>query len=400
MNRLISIVVPVYNKRPYLMECFESLRKQTYPEFEVLLVDDGSTDGSAEFAEYYCKKNKRFRFFHQANAGQNEARKTGVDAANGDWIIFVDADDFVAPRMCEIFMKSMEETHADFVVAGSQLVNGDKFLDVQQPPAGIYRGIERLKNGYTEKDSLLLCTKLAASLCVILFRKEQIKRALETYDIDIRVCEDTACIWQMMIQAERISYIPDILYFCRVVLGSASRSHEYKHGVFPRMMSQFVSYMDAQFLKAGLHPDDYPALDAMALMMMLYQGYEYFDDFHGIFPYFEGECPNKVKVYGAGRFGEEFYNKEKERLNIVGWYDRAFESCRARGLNVDSPENMKIEENDCIIIAIWRDSTAQEVAKELARVAPQGAKIIAISKDMIDSAYTMRKMKELRKLDS
>ena len=396
MNRLISIVVPVYNKAPYLAECFDSLLAQTYPEVEIVAVDDGSTDASVAICEEYRKQHEKFLFLRQENAGQNAARKTGVDAANGDWIVFVDADDYLSLNACEILMKNMNQTQSDFVVGVSRFVYpGNRLGPVSQISAGIYSGIERLQNGYVKKDSLvLLPSRPSGSLCSILYRKKQIQDALQILDMGIRYGEDNACLWFLMARAERISYIPDVVYLCRQVQDSVSRIHV-RGGMLPKL-SKYAHDIDRVFQKAGLSPEKYSVIDAMTFHGVMMQAYEFLDDFPGIFPYFEGSLPKQIKIYGAGDFGKEFYAKEKERLNIVGWYDRNFESYREQGLNVQSPEHLVATENECILITAWRESTAREIARELAERIPHGTKVYTMNRKLFDSDYVRRKLKELR----
>lgn len=94
---MISIVVPIYNAEPYLLECLESLMIQSYEDFEVLMVDDGSKDNSLAICREWAAKDERFRVFSQANAGVSVARNRALEEANGDYVCFVDADDAVAP---------------------------------------------------------------------------------------------------------------------------------------------------------------------------------------------------------------------------------------------------------------------------------------------------------------
>ena len=104
---MISIIVPVYNVEEYLEECLESIRKQTYQDIEVILVNDGSTDGSHAICERYCQMDKRFRLINQKNQGQSVARNRGVKESLGEYIMFVDSDDVVSLGLLEQLMKYM-----------------------------------------------------------------------------------------------------------------------------------------------------------------------------------------------------------------------------------------------------------------------------------------------------
>ena len=106
---MISVIVPVYNVEEYLEECLESIRKQTYQDIEVILVNDGSTDGSQAICEYFCQTDKRFRLINQKNQGQSVARNRGVKESLGEYIMFVDSDDVVSLGLLEQLMKYMSD---------------------------------------------------------------------------------------------------------------------------------------------------------------------------------------------------------------------------------------------------------------------------------------------------
>ena len=123
---MISVIVPVYNVETYLEECLDSIQNQTYTDFEVLLVNDGSTDGSKAICERYCQADKRFRLINQSNQGQSVARNTGVTASRGEFIAFVDSDDMILPNYLETLMNYMS---GDVDIVESQFtVHKKKFL--------------------------------------------------------------------------------------------------------------------------------------------------------------------------------------------------------------------------------------------------------------------------------
>lgn len=116
----ITVIIPVYNGKAFLPRCLESVRRQTYGDLEILLVDDGSTDGSADLCDAYEKEDARIRVIHQANGGLSAARNAGLEAGSGDLILFLDCDDAIQPVMIEGLWRILQETGADIAQCGFQ----------------------------------------------------------------------------------------------------------------------------------------------------------------------------------------------------------------------------------------------------------------------------------------
>ena len=115
---MISIITPVYNVRPYLPRCIDSLLAQTYTDLEIILINDGSTDGSGAICDEYAKKDSRIRVIHQANAGVSSARNAGLAVAGGDWIGFVDSDDWAEREMYKRLLQAAEDNGKQIAVCG------------------------------------------------------------------------------------------------------------------------------------------------------------------------------------------------------------------------------------------------------------------------------------------
>ena len=113
----ISVIIPVYNKAPYLNKCFESIFQQPFEEFEVVAVDDGSTDGSGELCDEWAKKDSRLHVIHTVNGGVTAARRIGVEHSHGKYIMFSDADDLFMPDALSMMHHQITETDADEVIA-------------------------------------------------------------------------------------------------------------------------------------------------------------------------------------------------------------------------------------------------------------------------------------------
>lgn len=140
MKGLVSIVVPVYNVKKYLDECMESIVNQTYRDIEIILVDDGSTDGSGEKCEEWGQKDSRIKVIHQTNGGLSAARNTGIDAASGEYIAFIDSDDYFELNAIESLYNCATSLSADLVVGqglrvwddGTVITEG-KYADKYEP---------------------------------------------------------------------------------------------------------------------------------------------------------------------------------------------------------------------------------------------------------------------------
>ena len=128
---MISIIVPIYNAEAYLPACLDSLLAQTVQDLQIILVDDGSTDGSKAIAQTYAAKDMRVELYGQPHAGQSAARNFGLTRAKGQYIAFVDADDTLAADWCERHLQAIEGV--DYVQSGYIRVNGDQILNTQLP---------------------------------------------------------------------------------------------------------------------------------------------------------------------------------------------------------------------------------------------------------------------------
>ena len=117
-NPLISVVVPIYNVEPYLEECLESLHKQTYQFLEILLIDDGSTDGSAKICNKYVLMDERFHYYYKENSGLSGARNYAIGILKGDYVAFVDSDDKIAPNTYNILASKLLQKNYDIIQFG------------------------------------------------------------------------------------------------------------------------------------------------------------------------------------------------------------------------------------------------------------------------------------------
>lgn len=124
--KLLSVIIPVYNVKPYLEKCVESIVDQTYHNLQIILVDDGSTDGSQTICDELAQKDSRIVVIHKENGGQSTARNVGMDRAKGDYIAFVDSDDWLERNMYEVLINQLEAHDADLVACSFYECKGDE----------------------------------------------------------------------------------------------------------------------------------------------------------------------------------------------------------------------------------------------------------------------------------
>lgn len=129
MSKTVSVIIPVYNVKSYLRECLSSVIAQTYKDLEIIVVDDGSTDGSGEICEKYRKKDPRIKVIHQQNQGLSAARNTGLKAMQGEIVAFLDSDDAIKPEMIGTLMNAMERTGADIAACSFNICQTEKKMD-------------------------------------------------------------------------------------------------------------------------------------------------------------------------------------------------------------------------------------------------------------------------------
>ncbi len=129
MEKLISVVVPVYNVERYLEKCIRSIINQSYKNLEVILVDDGATDHSGELCDKFASMDARIKVIHKENGGLSDARNAGIDVATGEYLAFVDSDDFIHPKMYETMVRIMEKDQAEMAICKIAHVREDDSIN-------------------------------------------------------------------------------------------------------------------------------------------------------------------------------------------------------------------------------------------------------------------------------
>ena len=206
----VSVIVPVYKCEAFLPDCIDSILRQTHQNLEVILVDDGSPDGSGTICDTYAQKDARVRVIHQANRGVSAARNAGVDAASGDAIAFVDSDDTVEPDLYEVLVKLAAEHDADIAHCGYRKVHFDgSTKDV------LGTGILLIQDAWEASESLLTGKHFTGSPCTKLYRSQLFEGI--RFDPELKINEDVWLNVQIFRNARKLVFwdVPKYCYYER-----------------------------------------------------------------------------------------------------------------------------------------------------------------------------------------
>ena len=222
---LVSIIVPVYNVAPYLREALDSIVNQTYKELEILIIDDGSTDGSSAICEEYASSDPRIKLIHQSNKGLSGARNTGLEHATGDLVAFIDSDDSVSPVFIESLVNAMTSSSAAISVCRLSTYNASGSM-AGCPATSVVPSIASGVFERTDAIKLLVEEVMNVNVCNKLFKRELWS--------DIRfpeghVYEDAVACFRLFDKADRVVLIDESLYNYRHRPDSITTSVSLEH---------------------------------------------------------------------------------------------------------------------------------------------------------------------------
>ena len=216
---LISVIIPVYNAENYLEQCLNSIKNQTYKNFEVIIVNDGSKDNTEVICKRFSEDDSRFRYFTKSNGGVSSARNFGLDNANGHYITFIDGDDWVEHNHLEILIKSITENNSDIAICSYK--EFDNNIDTYYTIVYTKQEKNLLNFEKMNRDDFLIIFPKLMSINVCfnnavakLFRKELVNNL--RFDTSIKYGEDLDFYFSLYLNVESISYVDELTYVYRI----------------------------------------------------------------------------------------------------------------------------------------------------------------------------------------
>ena len=327
LNKLVSIVVPIYQVKDYLELCIESILRQTYKNIEIILVDDGSTDGSGQICDEYQLKDRRIVVIHKKNDGVVSARKAGTSIAQGEYLCFVDGDDWIEYDYISNFMVyAYEEPEMDIIWSlvfqkeyktGSMLcgmVNYDKkLLDDKSYQKKLYQYIMG-EFGFQYEITYSVCTEC--------FKKSFIEMIQNKMDDSVEHDEDFFCMIQCILDTKKIKFIHNDGYHYIQREDSGVRkafSAQDNRNVTNKMIEMVEKKYNNKAIKLLILKKYY--------VEQLYHGNISClqnDDFDVIVPYRNATKGKEIILYGMGNVGKyllQYFNSTKV-CNVIGYIDK------------------------------------------------------------------------------
>ena len=374
LTPFVSVIVPVYNAEKYLPECIESILNQTYYNLEVILVDDESTDRSLAVCKEYSLKDSRIRVVEISHQGVVSARISGVEAAKGEFCMFVDSDDWIAENLIESLLPLILNG-VDVINYSLRSVSETEESEWRNViPEGIYEK-ECLKEIYKKMmfDFTKGCPGIIQSLCTKLIKRDLLWKNIAFADRRITMGEDAAVTYPVMLQAKKVAVTNKSLYCYRVHPGSMTTSGNVN--IFSEIYN-FQRYMKAVFaiydksfclekqLQAYIvHFIEKGMRDLFSLnLKKVYQ-----------IPFYKlPDMRERIVLYGAGKVGKSYYRQlmQINEISVVAWIDqiedRLIYGCKIQGLDI-----LEKIQFDKILIAVKDSMIAQEIRSQLAQFASE-----------------------------
>lgn len=311
---LISVIITIFNKKEFLRECIESIINQTYRNLEIILVDDGSTDGSAEICDEYLDKDQRIKVIHKQNEGLVSARKSGIRIASGEYITYVDADDWLEESYYEKIYWRMVENDADVIAAGF----------IQEDEKESKKVKNSIETGYYEKEALL-----SEIYCKMLYyggmfrfgilqyvwnkfyKRELLLKNQMLIDEDIVNGEDVACVYPCLLDAESIDVFNICQYHYRIYYTSMCRTSD---DYLVDNAYKLYIYLKERFADSDYHKIlQWQLSHYIVFLCQIGAKNAYGLGFKYMYPFDFGKIAygQKVLLIAGGQRGESFYKQLK-----------------------------------------------------------------------------------------
>lgn len=356
--KLISVIVAIYNSAPYLHQCVNSILSQSYENLEVILVNDGSTDESHYLCEYFKKIDNRVKVIHKENAGLVNSRKTGIQIATGEYICYVDGDDWLLPDYISSYAYEILKNPTDVIIASHHKEFVGSFERQDNNIAyGSYNKKEMKEKVYPYliSDKSFFRHGIFTYSWGKMYKRELALRTQLKVPNSLHMGEDAAFLYPLLFKAESISIINYCGYVYRQRANSILKNFENYNKellklieLWSHLKNELISYnKESNTLK---QIDEYFLISAISrtgLFLGDDEKFDYLDLLKDI------PINSKICLYNSGSFGQKIYTniQNTKYYEIVAWIDRDYNESNIMHLPVVSPSEITNLSFDYVIVA-------------------------------------------------
>ncbi len=376
MGDLISIIIPAYNIENYIGRCIESTISQSYSDIEIIVVNDGSMDGTGKICQKYADTDARVVYISQKNMGSVGARKTGLVKATGKYIIFADGDDYMDSNLVEklyelIVKNDVDFVHSNYMIDGKNMNYINKIHMYTEKDLNFDFRVSLLKDYVFEWNfdkEIFEC-----NLYGCIYQKKFIDDCYMPLSNQQQYGEDLLCFCNQIMKCKSMLMIPDAYYHYVQRDGSLCHSGDFddalsnKISLYKELKSMLSNYGISQqlleqcqlfFANKMLH--DFGMITSERIKTK----YKYICEFAHML------VGKKIVLYGAGDVGQSIYEQliECQNIAIVGWVDLNFGKIHNKYRDITNPLSINSLQYDYIVIAIEREETAKQIINYLSNM--------------------------------
>lgn len=380
-NPLVSIVIPVYNSEAFLDKCIQSAINQSHKNIEIILVNDGSIDSSGEICDNYSSIDSRVKTIHKNNGGLVSSRKAGLKASTGDYVLYIDGDDWIELNLIENYVNQVLKFNADVVIS-SHIVNleGREDILMNSIPSGVYDK-DTLKSIVYPK---MLCTGQFSQFGIFsyswgkLYKKELLLENQLKVDENITIGEDALCLYPTLLDANKLVILEQPGYHYRQRADSLIKT---LRKIEVSKIQKVYDDLKNIFSDKGVLDMMLPQLQnyLLSLLIINTEG-PVVDGITNLYPFNQIESKTGLIIYGGGTFGQHIYKKitDNKSYNILAWVDEKHKHYSKLNLPVTGFVRIKSFDYDAIVIALIDESNSNQAVLKLVKHGVDKNKIVQL----------------------
>jgi glycosyltransferase involved in cell wall biosynthesis len=380
-NPLVSIIIPIYNSEIFLDKCIQSALNQSYKNIEIILVNDGSIDSSKEICDNYSSIDNRIKAIHKNNGGLVSSRKAGLKASTGDYILYIDGDDWIELNLIENYINQALKHNAD-VVLSSHIINLEGREDILMNP---------LPSGVYDKDKLnsmiypkMLYTGKFSQFGIFsyswgkLYKREVLFKNQLSVDESITIGEDALCLYPTLLDSDVLVILEQPYYHYRQRADSLIKT---LRKIEISKMQKVYDDLKNIFLNKGVLDIMLPQLQyyLLSLLIINTEG-PGSNNTMILYPFNKIKSNKNLIIYGGGTFGQHIYKKitNHKKYNILAWIDEKYKHYSKLNLPVTGFDKIKYIKYDVILIALIDEDNSNKAHSKLLKHGADPSKIIQI----------------------